>query len=170
MQAAVHTQRLCTEIKDALGALLTGRVCIVGVGSRGRHDDGAGPRLIEQHRPGTPGAWIDAGVAPENYLGSIARTNPDVVLIVDAVNFGGAPGECRLLDTNTTDTVVLSTHALSLKMLADYLSARTKQEQPRDFDLTGMALHLYNTLNRKKEEFAPVEPGHVRTWDFNDDL
>jgi hydrogenase maturation protease len=42
-----------------------------------------------------------------------------------AVAFGGVPGECHLMDVTTMDTVVLSTHAGSLKMLGEYLSART---------------------------------------------
>lgn len=140
MQPTPKTHRVGPDIKVTLGALLSGRVCIVGVGNRGRRDDGAGPRLIDGRRPETPGAWIDAGVAPENFLEPIAHTNPDVVLIVDAVHFGGAPGERRLLDARATDTVALSTHAPSLKMLADYLSARTGAQlrilgiQPQQID------------------------------------
>ncbi len=113
------------NLNDTLGDLLSGRVCIVGVGNRGRGDDAAGPRLIDQRQPEAAGIWIDAGVAPENYLEPIARTSPDLVLIVDAVSFGGSPGECRLLDASLTETVVVSTHAGSLKLLAEYLSSRT---------------------------------------------
>jgi hydrogenase 3 maturation protease len=125
MQPAKNTHRLGPDMKVVLGALLSGRVCIVGVGNRGRRDDGAGPRLIEQRRPGTPGDWIDAGVAPENFLEPIARTHPDVVLIVDAVDFGGTPGQCRPMDASATEMLFLSTHAGSLNMLAEYLSARS---------------------------------------------
>ncbi len=113
-------------MKVALDALLVGRVCIVGVGNRGRGDDGAGPRVIDARRGGTRGVWIDAGMAPENYLEPIARSSPDTVLIVDAVAFGGIPGECRLMNVEVMDTVALSTHAGSLAMLGEYLSARTR--------------------------------------------
>ena len=57
---------------------------------------------------------------------AIDRSNPDTVLIVDAVAFGGYPGECRLLEATPVDTAAVSTHAGSLAMLCDYLSARTK--------------------------------------------
>ncbi len=108
-----------------LRELLRGRVCIVGVGNRQRGDDGAGPRLIDARHPDAPGVWLDAGIAPENYLETIARTNPDTVLIVDAVAFGGVPGECRLIDASAIDTVAVSTHAGSLSTLSEYLKART---------------------------------------------
>lgn len=129
------------NIRVALENLLGGRVCIVGVGNRGRGDDGAGPCVIDRRRPETSGVWIDAGVAPENFLEPIARTNPDTVLIVDAVNFGGIPGECRLMEASAMDVVVISTHAGSLSILGDYLSARTDAQlwvlgiQPKRIDL-----------------------------------
>ena len=114
-----------SELTSALRDLLAGRVCIVGVGNRQRGDDGAGPRVIEARCPETRGTWLDVGVAPENFLEPIARTNPDTVLIVDAVNFGGSPGECRLMDVTAMHTIVVSTHAGSLSLVSDYLRART---------------------------------------------
>jgi len=105
--------------------LLAGRVCIVGVGNRHRGDDGAGPRLIDARHPAAQGVWMDAGVAPENFLEPIVRTNPETILIVDAVAFGGFPGERRLMDVTAIDTFAVSTHAGSLAMLGDYLLART---------------------------------------------
>jgi hydrogenase maturation protease len=95
------------------------------MGNRERGDDAAGPRVIEGQRAGTGGVWLDAGVAPENLLEPIVRTNPDTVLFVDAVAFGGFPGECRLMDAAALDTMAVSTHAGSLGMLSDYLVART---------------------------------------------
>jgi len=115
-----------TDLRTSLQTLLRGRVCIVGVGNRQRGDDGAGPRLIDERRPGTRGVWLDAGVAPENFLEPIVRTNPETILIVDAVAFGGIPGELRLIKTTAIDMVAISTHAGSLSMLSEYLSARTK--------------------------------------------
>ena len=50
--------------------------------------------------------------------------NPDTVLIVDAVDFGGIPGECRVLKPEDIVSGGISTHALSLQMVCDYLKAR----------------------------------------------
>jgi hydrogenase maturation protease HycI len=116
---------LDSKVQRELTAMLHGRVCIVGVGNRGRGDDGAGPRVIDAGRKATRGVWIDAGMAPENFLEPIARSNPDTVLIVDAVAFGGFAGECRLMNAAAMEMVVLSTHAGSLGMLSEYLVVRT---------------------------------------------
>jgi hydrogenase maturation protease len=99
--------------------------------------------LIDTRSPAAPGVWLDAGVAPENFLEPIVRTNPDAVLIVDAVAFGGLPGECRLMDASEIDMAAISTHAGSLGILSDYLTARTTARihllaiQPERIDLHG---------------------------------
>ena len=129
-----ENQQLDPAIKQTLGELLTPtaddneqvrRACIVGVGNRNRGDDGAGPRLIDLRRPDTRGFWFDAGPVPENVLEPIVRTQPDTVLLVDAVSFGGTAGQCRVMDASQFDTLSLSTHAGSLQLIAEYLSART---------------------------------------------
>lgn len=112
-------------LQRELAAFLHGRVCIVGVGNRGRGDDGAGPCVIDACAQTANGAWVDAGMTLENHLGQIAESKPESVLIIDAVAFGGFAGECRLLNASALDPVVLSTHAGSLGLLSEYLAGRT---------------------------------------------
>ena len=68
---------------------------------------------------------IDAGAVPENYLEKVARSRPDTILIADAVDFGGAPGDLRILEPEVLGSAGVSTHGLSLRMTADFLKART---------------------------------------------
>ena len=108
-----------------LKSLLSGRVCVLGVGNRERRDDGVGSLLAERLVGTVEMFPIDAGSVPENYLEKAARWRPDTVLIVDATDFGGVAGEARILDPSQLGPSALSTHALSLRMAADYLTART---------------------------------------------
>ncbi|NND96844.1 MAG: hydrogenase maturation protease [Pirellulaceae bacterium] len=124
MRPTTETNQLGPSIEVQLSDVLEGHVCIVGIGNRHRCDDAAGPQVIDLRRSGTPGVWIDAGVAPENYLELIARAKPDTVLLVDAVDFGGSPGDCRITDINALETAAISTHAGSLRLLGEYLSIR----------------------------------------------
>jgi hydrogenase 3 maturation protease len=109
-----------------LKRLLSGRVCILGVGNRHRRDDGVGSLIAERLAARHPALTIDAGTVPENYLEKVARSCPETILIIDAVGFGGYPGEIRLLDPDTIAPSGLSSHALSLRMTAEYLKARTQ--------------------------------------------
>ena len=113
------------DLTASLQDLLKGHVCIVGMGNRHRGDDGAGPGVIDARPPGTPGFWLDAGSAVENFLEPIAEQNPDTVLLVDAVAFGGYPGECRLMEPKMMVSTSVSTHVGSPAMLSEYLLART---------------------------------------------
>ena len=121
----IPAKRKLGDLKTELGDLFRERVCIVGLGNRQRGDDGAGVRVIDQRDKNTGSTWLDAGIAPENFLEVIVNTNPQTVLIVDAVDFDGIPGECRLLHPEALDVPALSTHAGSLSMLSEYLSARS---------------------------------------------
>jgi len=108
----------------SLAPLLTGRVCVVGVGNRLAGDDAAGPAVIDALRGSAAADCLDAGDAPENFLGKILALAPDTLLIVDAVCMGGAPGEVRVLDPDRLDGAGISTHALSLDVACRYLRAR----------------------------------------------
>jgi hydrogenase 3 maturation protease len=111
-------------LEDQLRSLLAGTVCIVGVGNRMRGDDAAGSLLAERIAGRIAAAVIDAGSAPENYLEKIARGKPGTVLVIDAVDFSGSPGEVRLLEAGAIGSGGLSTHAPSLRLAADYLTQR----------------------------------------------
>ncbi len=111
-------------LHSSLRRQLTGRCCIVGVGNRTRGDDGAGPCVIDHTRTSAVSVSFDVGTTPENYLEPIVASRPDTVLIVDAVDFGGRPGECRLLAGEALLEHAVSTHCGSLNLIADYLSTR----------------------------------------------
>jgi hydrogenase 3 maturation protease len=103
-----------------------GRTAILGFGNRLWRDDGAGSVLAERLSSRYPGAPIfDAGMVPENFLGKVAAAKPDTILLVDAGDFGGEPGECRLFGRGELSHTGISTHAGSPRMLAAYLEART---------------------------------------------
>ena len=108
-----------------LGGLCAGRLCVVGVGNRLRGDDGVGPAVVERLASGSGRLVIDGGSAPENYAEAIARFDPDHVILVDAADFGGAPGEVRLLPASAIAASGLSCHASSLGLLAEYLETRS---------------------------------------------
>lgn len=113
-------------VPDSLRRVLSGSVCILGVGNRHRRDDGIGSLIAKRLAGRLSAQAIDAGTVPENYLEKVARSRPDAVLFVDAVDFGGDPGEWRVLDPGALALGGLSSHALSLRMAAEYLSARTQ--------------------------------------------
>ncbi len=97
---------------------------MVGIGNPLKGDDGAGPEVIRQLRGRTRAACIDAGVAPENHVERISRMAPEVILLIDLLDFGEAPGRMCLAEGSRAGGGGLSSHALSLHVLADYFKSR----------------------------------------------
>jgi hydrogenase 3 maturation protease len=102
----------------------SGRLGVVGVGHPFRGDDGAGPAVVGRLRPTAQFLCVNGGSAPENYAESVARFAPNHVILVDAAEFGGRPGEIRFLPASEAVSSGLSSHAGSLSLLARYLEAR----------------------------------------------
>jgi len=113
-----------TDLTDGLKQNLQGKVCVIGIGNRLKGDDAAGPELIDRLTGRSRFHCLDTGVAPENYLEKIVQTAPDTILLVDAMNFGGEAGSCRLFPADQITEGGLSSHALSLRMTCDYLQQR----------------------------------------------
>ena len=117
---------------DALAHLkahLSGKVVILGIGSTLSSDDGVGSLLASRLKGKVPYTVYDAGPAPENYLGKIIKDKPNTVVMIDAVDFGGRPGEFSVLEGQEIKTVNLfSTHNASLSLAINYLQNNLKAD------------------------------------------
>lgn len=106
---------------------LKGKVVILGIGNTLRSDDGVGSILTNRIKGNVPFEVIDAAESPENYLEKIIKIKPDTVVIVDAVDFGGKPGEFRILEIEEVKTNNLFfTHNASIELSINYLQTNLK--------------------------------------------
>jgi len=143
-----------TQLRDQLIHFIDGRVCLLGIGNRYNHDDALGPYLAEALESRPDYDVIDAGIIPEDYIEMTAHKHPETILMVDATDFGGEPGEVRLLYPEHVNYSGASTHAVSLRMLAEFLQARTHARigllavQPADVsDGKGLSPPVSKTLD-----------------------
>lgn len=108
---------------------LRGRVVILGIGNTLKSDDGIGSILASRLKEKVSFTVYDAGPSPENYLGKIIKDKPDTIVIIDAVDFGGSPGEFRVLEGQGLRTTNLfSTHNASLSLAINYLQSNLKAD------------------------------------------
>jgi hydrogenase 3 maturation protease len=103
-------------------------VIILGVGDPMRGDDGFGPALVKRLQNKLQATLIDAGDVPENYLGLIDASPSDTIIVVNAADIGGKPGEAALLQTGQLDTATLTTHNPGLRLFAKVLRSTTRAE------------------------------------------
>jgi hydrogenase 3 maturation protease len=97
------------------------RVAVVGVGNRLRGDDGVGSLLAERLATRGASPVLDAGTVPENYVGPLLAAGVDVVLFVDAADFGGTPGECCIAPASELAGRGAATHTASLALIEQWL-------------------------------------------------
>ena len=122
------------QLSEFLETLCGSDLLILGVGSVLKGDDAAGPLVCERLWGRISAKVIDAGTAPENHIRPILEAAPNILLIVDAVDFGGQPGQIRLLGSEQIRKSGLSTHALSLHLFIDML----RRERDMDVHLIGV--------------------------------
>jgi hydrogenase 3 maturation protease len=103
-------------------------VVIVTLGNDLRGDDGAGilfgNMLSESVNGSKKLKIVNAGDTPENYAGVIEAMNPKTIIIADAMDNGGKPGEILIVPGIRLAKESSSTHG-SLKMFVDYLEKTT---------------------------------------------
>jgi hydrogenase 3 maturation protease len=97
------------------------RAVIVGIGNSLKADDGAGPAVCANLKDLPAAPVIDASMTPENYIGRILACRPELVLIVDAVDFGAQPGAISIFSPEAFSYLTSTTHAVSLRLLADVI-------------------------------------------------
>lgn len=103
------------------------RIAILGIGNTFRSDDAAGVLIARALltsrfiRDLETVLVIEAGHAPENGTSQLRRFEPDIILMVDAVEMGEQPGSIRLIEMDEIEGMSASTHSLPLSMLANYL-------------------------------------------------
>jgi len=77
---------------------------------------------LSQYSTEQPG-WlvVEAGLAPENFTGTLRRFQPDLVVLIDAAEMALPAGEIACLDWSAAGGWSASTHTLPLNMLSAFL-------------------------------------------------
>jgi hydrogenase 3 maturation protease len=101
------------------------RLSMIGVGYELGGDDAVGVHVVRRLQRILPKTndlqLVIGGSAPENVAGQIRRFDPEHVLLFDAAEFGGQPGDIAFLDWKLTSGFSASTHTLPLHVFAGYL-------------------------------------------------
>jgi len=141
------------------------RVVICGIGNDVRGDDAFGVLVAERLKEllDNPDVLVlNCGEVPENYTGKIANFNPDLVVLVDAVDFGGEVGEYIIADPGGTLGEAISTHGLPLKFVTQFMKTMVKAEfvligcQPGS---TGLFQEPSELIKKRAERLAELLAG-----------
>ena len=155
-------------LREELASWLLGRVTVVGVGDGTRGDDGVGPMVVDLLMARGVAHVINAASSPELETWRIRQAKPDTVLFVDAVDFGGSPGDVALLESNQLRSSGFDTHRAPLRLTMEYLEAELGSKccllalQPADVRQgAGMGREVRESAERVAEMIAELLTGTV---------
>jgi hydrogenase 3 maturation protease len=114
---------LLAELQVFLGKTDGRRIVLVGVGSPIRGDDIVGLKVLQLLEGKLPDnvLLLQTETVPESYTGAIRDFQPTHVIVVDAANFQGAPGETRIIPPRAIANTSVSTHSLPLPLFIGYV-------------------------------------------------
>ncbi len=98
---------------------MAGKV-LMGIGNEMKGDDAIGHLIAKDFKAG---GWlsIPCGTVPENFTSVVRRERPELVVIVDAAEIGGFPGQFRILPKESLNSDIEGTHGMPLSFLVKYL-------------------------------------------------
>lgn len=116
---------LTAKVKECL-KMRKGLNLIVTVGNDMRMDDGVGSFIFSKLKSKKNLQIINAAYRPENIIEEVINMKPVYILFIDAADFGGCPGEVRVIDRVEIPSFTLSTHQIPLNLVADIIEAETR--------------------------------------------
>ncbi len=144
-------------LRAELIRLVAGRkVVLMGVGNDLRGDDGCGVVLGERLAEHVHCPIFVTFDLPEDFAVKASDLRPDLVLILDAADFGGEPGQVRLIRAQDIPPTPGVTHRPSLEMMARFLELDAGAEtwvlgvQP-DLGRVGLGDEMGETMRRAVE-------------------
>ncbi len=92
-------------------------VVVCAVGNPWRGDDGAGIEVARRLEDKYKVLYCEAN--PENYIDEVKELRPDKLIIVDAAEFLGKPGEFKKITPSEIDRHTISTHTIPISLFVE---------------------------------------------------
>ncbi|MBN2348737.1 MAG: hydrogenase maturation protease [Bacteroidales bacterium] len=97
----------------------TNTILFVGIGNVLKTDDGVGVYISQKIKERKNIRNLCVEISIENYIKKINDFKPEVLILVDAVNFNRDPGYCELIPVENLQNITTHTHNISLKKISE---------------------------------------------------
>jgi len=114
-------------LADALRTRFAPPIAVVGIGNALRGDDAFGPAVVAALEPCPALRLFDVQAVPESFLIPIVSSGCAGVLFVDAADLGAEPGRVALVPAEHLAEVDISTHAISLALVAEAIQGLARE-------------------------------------------
>jgi len=98
------------------------RILFVGIGNLLKKDDGAGVYISSGITGKENREVLTVEVSLENYIGKINSIDPDILVLIDCVEMGSAPGTYKLMSVSKIEDSTFNTHNISLRRISEFFT------------------------------------------------
>lgn len=112
------------------------KILFVGIGNVLKQDDGIGVYISRNIKGNSYISSVTVEVSIENYIGKINSLSPDILVLIDCVDFGKSPGYSTLLPAEKIKDLTFNTHNISLNRISEFfkMPVYILGIQPKDID------------------------------------
>jgi len=114
---------------------------VMCIGNRAGGDDAVGPYIADKLNKLEIKdlSVIDCATNPENFTSVVKKKNPNILIIIDAVDMNLEHGELRQVPKDKIGKFCISTHGLPISLIIEYLEKYVKNiffigVQPKTMD------------------------------------
>ena len=103
----------------------TNKIMIVGIGHPLKSDDYVGSLIAKDLMLNSGDEKVivlDAEQSPENILGKLQEERPGLLILIDSLDMGSAPGTIGLFDLDSVSDTFYATHNIPIRLILDALS------------------------------------------------
>lgn len=116
------------DIRTELSRRLKGNVLLIGAGNTLRGDDGAGPAVVALLEGKVKASLLDVGEVPESFFSRILAAHADTIVVIDAADFGAAPGDLAVLEAEALAGCSVSTHQMPMDLFFRFIKGNSHTE------------------------------------------
>ncbi|HKI46159.1 MAG TPA: hydrogenase maturation protease [Balneolales bacterium] len=147
------------------------KILFAGVGNVLRQDDAVGVYICERIKQNGHIQSLVVGQSIENYIGKIQQINPDILVVIDCVDFNKPPGEAFLILLDDLLDYTSNTHNISFKTLSRFfdMPVQILGIQPQNVDYgEGMSLRIQEAAEKMIDIINSM--WEFETCGFNEEL
>lgn len=96
------------------------KILFAGVGNVLRQDDGVGVYICKRIKQNGHIQSLVVGQSIENYIGKIQQLTPDILVVIDCVDFNKSAGDAFLIPLDNLLDYTSNTHNVSFKTLSQF--------------------------------------------------
>jgi hydrogenase maturation protease len=111
-------------LKPHLSEINEKNTLFVGIGNVLKKDDGVGVYITKNLSKSNNRKVLTVEVSIENYIGKINNMNPEIIVLIDSMDFGKSPGYFDLLPVEQITGYTTNTHNITLDKVSELFNSQ----------------------------------------------